>query len=190
MGKELNNEVVLLYKRLSRDIDDQSRSISVKKCNDYIEDLESLKDDIYDEGYEWIENFSDIEFIEEHNIFLGSATKDEIYETAEEVREQLDRLLGKLGIDITEKQSSQIQHSPNPITINFSPIMNQQVETSSNVNLNIQIEKLVKEFNAECEKVIPNKTRLNKILDKVRAIGPFAAPIAQKMIEKLAEFIF
>ncbi len=190
MTEELKNEARLLYNRLSRDINDNSKKISTKKCNDYIEDLESLKEDLDNEGYEWIENLSDIEYFEEPNLFIPEASKEEIYDALEEAIAQLERILMKLGIDVTEKRFFQTQPINNPVTINFSPTMNQHVNTSANINFDIQVRNLVEEFNEEYKKFIPNKTKLNKIIDKLKAIGPYAAPVVEKLIEKMAGALF
>lgn len=183
---DLKNKALILYKRVNRDL---NRNISPSKCNGHIEDLDNLKDDLYDSGYDWIDDYSEIETVDEEGFFSDDADEDEIQDALEEVEGQLDRLLGRLGVDITEPESGPNQ---TPITVNISPTMTQNVEASAsaNVNIQMQIDKLVKEFDEESNRIIPDKNKLQKIIDKLKTLGPIAAPVAQKLAERLSEMFF
>lgn len=190
--EKLYNKMTILLKRVSRDLD---KNISPKKCNDYIDDLELLKDELYDFDYDWIEDYEEVEGVEEPGMLSDGADKDEIHEALEEVYDQLERILGRLGVDTSEHYDAKQPSGNMPsITVNVSPKMTQHVETSANAQVNVEIkqkvERLVREFEEEYQKPFPDKSRLKSIIEKLKIIGPYAAPFVKKLSHLLGELFF
>jgi len=188
--ESLKKKALILFKRLSRDIN-SGKHISPSKCNDYIDDLESLQEKLYDSGCNWIEDYPEIDHVEEPGMFSDGADDDQIGESLEEVKDQLDRMLGELGIDATESNSHSPTSNVAPVTIINSPTISQHAEITANTNIQLEISRLEEEFNKEAEKIIPNKTKLQNIIDKLKKLGPIALPVVQRLTERLADmFLF
>ena len=203
ISENLKRKAIILYKRVSRDVTG-SKQISVYKCNDYIKDIESLKDELYDSGSDWVEDFAEIENLEEPDGFFSGADEEAIEEVLQEVEEQLDRILGNLGIALSEMAATSTSFPSSPVTVihnnpiinqhaNISPTISQYASSSSSsqADIHIEIKRLEEEFHKESDKLIPNKSKLQNIIDKLKKLGPIAMPIVKKLSEKLADmFLF
>jgi hypothetical protein len=181
-----------LHKRILKEM---NKSTSPKKCNEHVEDLELIKKELYDNDYEWIYNYETVYEVSEPGFFSDGADETEIHETLEEAANQLDRMLGYMGYDMAEilerPDVKQPSKSISPININFSPNMTQHVESSADATVNIEIkqevERLAKEFEKESKRMFPNRSRLEKIIETLKTLGPYAAPYVKQFTDMLGK---
>jgi uncharacterized protein YoxC len=160
-GNPLINKAKLLYKRINKTTD-----LDENKCNDFIEDLNEIKDGLDELGYNWIEDFKDIE--EVSGGILGISEED-IQESFEEVERQSERILHKLGIDMDDINSK--KETTHPV-IN---VIQQQHQTAS-ASADVDIQFLVQELKEEINKTTPDKSKIKSILQKALSVGGQYAP--------------
>lgn len=158
MDDEQIGRIKLLFKRVNRDLE---RDISLDKINEFTDELEDIKDALSAQGYDWIDEFKPIEYLDE------DVVDEDIEDALNECHEQLERILARLGIDAEEVVNPKsVQYAPPQsaiITINQIQAQNQNL--SSNVNI------LLEEFKKESTQPNPNKSKMRKILDKLREEG-------------------
>ncbi len=189
MEKEkLKKKTHMLYNRVYRDIN-SGRTISLNKCNNYVYSLESLKDDLEDSGFDFNGVYEEIENVE-LDIIDDEVDDEIIQETMEDIEEQLERILEEFGIDVTEgpSSSSSPNHQPIHVTVSptISPTISAEATAKANIDIKMEIKKLEDEFNKEAERMFPNKTKLQKIINNLKEYGHIALPVVQKLTEKLA----
>jgi len=166
----LKKRAMILLKNLEKE-----EEIQLKKCNNYIDDLEDIKKELYDFGYEWTEDLDELENLEDG--FFNSVEDEEMDEALDEVEAQLKRILTKLGVDFHEKSSN----SQNP-QINFSPTIIQSQSQYQYQSQSINFEELVEEFKQEAKKPLPNKSKLRKIGEEILKYGKEYSPQLLKVI--------
>ena len=159
------------------------KSIDETKCNNYIQDLDEIKDALIELDYYWVEDFDEIE--EVYGGFLsGEASEEDIQDAIEEVRMQSERLLEKLGIDPEDILTSK-KETPTPL-INISPTFTQQQTTQISTQIDIDMGNLVKEFETELSKPHLDKSKLKSMLETLLKHGIKFAP---KIIEIIIRYI-
>jgi len=184
--KKLCNRIKALHSRIIRDM---NKNISPKKCNEYVEDIELLKKEMYYNDYEWIDNYESVEEVSEGGFFLDTADESEIHVTLEKTASQLERMLSYMGIDISEHPNVNQSNDNIPsINIYNTPTAIASANTQVSVEVKQKVDRLVKEFEEESRKVFPNKSKLNRIVDTLKNLGPYAAPFVTKFTEHLGKF--
>ncbi len=180
------DRIKVLYKRISRDLD---KRISSKKCNEYINDFDSIKEDIYESENDWIEDYEDIYEVSEEGFFSEGASDDEIVSVLKEILNQSERILSRFGVDIYEDRKNH-PHTQ-PINIHFSPNMTQNVNSSANAQASAEIkqevDRLVREFQEESKRIVPNRSKLKSIVETLKTLGPYAAPYVIKFTDWLGK---
>ena len=88
----------VLFRRLSGEL---KKGIDETKCNNYIQDLEEIKESLYKFDYYWIEDFDVIEEVSA-GLFSDEAPEEIIQDAVDSVRIQSERLLEKLGMDLKD----------------------------------------------------------------------------------------
>jgi hypothetical protein len=169
---KMYEKVKLLHKQISK------KSITLAKCNNYIEVLDDIKNRIckISSKYEdWIEGFSDIEISES---YFEDITEEEIYEVVEEIENQLQLIALKFNIDLDEKVSSESDKQ----NVYFQNI-NAQAQFQTQKMSYTQIQEITNEFDRELNKPNPDKNKLVNILKRI------AIPGATKALEKIVEII-
>lgn len=145
--------------------------------NGYIEDINRIKEDIYDNDEEWIDDFEELTFLEKDD-FGDSPSKKEISNSAYQAFKQLERILTNLGIDIDEISISQtnvisashtLAHASPQTIVQVSPHMYQSQTTDVSIHVNMQI--LIKEFEKEINQPFPDKSKLKSIMEKIKDFG-------------------
>ncbi len=183
----LKRKAQILHNRLRRDLQ-KDGAISLSKCNGYVNEFESLKESLYDAGHDWVDDCSEIDALEE-DFISGEVTDDEIQDKLEEIEEQLERALTEFGVDTTKSEQAASSHlsasTYSPVTIINAPVMSQHAEANANVNVNLEIKQLEREFEQESKKILPNRTKMESIIEKIKTYGPVAVPVVAKLIEKL-----
>ncbi len=155
--EELKNRARILFKKLKKDLD---KEITLKICNKYVDAIEDLKEDLDELDYSWVDKFDEIYEVTT-SFWSGEASEKEIKETIEEISEQLEGILIKLGIDIEEPLD--IKKDKENITINVS----QSQQQSQSVNIDVKIEKLSTELTEELKKKSPDESNLKKIIGQI-----------------------
>ena len=182
----LCKSIKLLYTRISRDL---NKNISPKKCNDYVHDLESLKDEIYDLDYDWIEDYEEVEEVNERGFFSDDADETEIHETLEETLGQLDRMHYHMGIDVSDYSDVNRNNGNIPsININVSPTVTASANSQVSMEVKQEVDRLVKDFEEEYQRPFPDKSKLEKIIKTLNTLGPYAITFVSKLtglLEKL-----
>ena len=183
MNQKLKDKISLFYKRLDKE---KGSNISISKCNGFIEDFKDLKEKMYDSGYDWIEDFNEIEELSS-DFFDGDPTDEDVEDAMEEIHEQLSRIMYKLGINLEAQIGSMASASSNvnsPINIHVNPTFQQSQQQSQSVEVNIEINLLVKEFEKEISKPYPDKSKIKNIAEKVLEQGKQFAPQILNLIIK------
>jgi len=158
------NQIRALYNKLKEvDID----NLSVKKCNGYIQHLEYIKELLYKIGENWVEDMEEV--YEVATDIFGKVNKEDLEEVVEEVLDQIDLMMTRLGIEEDEKAKEHVSSSPN-MNIQISPKFSQNQTT--NVSIETQASNLYQEFEKELSKPNPDKLRLRDIVkDIIKLLG-------------------
>ena len=185
------NKIRMLYRRVNRD----KKSSSPEKCNNYIYELEKLKDELFDLDLEWIENYDEVDEVDEEGFLSDGAEKDEILEALNEVSDQLEQIACHMEFDIFSQTTAYGMTGNIPsVNINFNPQMTQNVDVSSNAQINMEIKQkvdnLVREFEKEFQKSLPDKSKLKKIIEKLKPLGKYAAPFVEEFSRRIGGFFF
>jgi hypothetical protein len=135
-------------------------NIRITKCNGYIQQLEYIKDLLYQIGYEWVEDMEEIEEAEE-NMF-GEIDQEAVMEVMEQVFEQADLIMTRLGLE--EEELTKLNSLKNlPMNISINPTFSQ----NTNISISNKINNLYQEFEKELNKSSLNKPKLLEIVHTI-----------------------
>lgn len=174
MMENIKKRAQILYKRFGKDL---KVTMNADTCNQYTDDIERIKEDLYEQDEEWANELEELPVLEE-DFFEGPPSRKEITNTAYKSYKQLERILTNLGIDIDEVESpkinttatsnNMIQASPQTI-IHVSPNMYQS--QSTNVSVNVNVYTLIKEFEEEISRSYPDKSKLKSMMEQILKFG-------------------
>lgn len=180
--KQTFEKVQVLYKRVSKE---SERGLTESECNHYISCLEDLKDELNDLGFDWIEDYEEIEEVS-GGFFGGDASEEDIEEATEHLISQLEHILEKMGLDPDEVLNPKKENAP--ISVQVNPVFTQTQSQVTNILNNNQIFELLREFEKEISKSNPNKGRLQSITETLLNNWGVAVPVVEvflKLIEKI-----
>ena len=173
---DLKKRTTILFKRLKGDIN--TKKINQDICNNYVNSLSEIKEELYDCEQYWIKNFDDI--YEPSGGLFSDPSKQDIKKVMEESLDQFENILIKLGIDPDEIFEIK-KEQQSGININVSPSFSQSQSQYQSIN----IDNLLKEFEEELKKPKPDKPKLRSIMEKVLEYGKEYAP---KLIKLLLDY--
>ena len=105
----LRKRVIIILKNLERDMEIE---IDIEDCNNYIKKLSEIKDKLYNKGEEWVEEFDELEELDEDDKIY----RDDIEHWIYKVQYQLKQILKYLDDDekkkITSKKGTQKNTRP------------------------------------------------------------------------------
>lgn len=101
--QELKKQVLALFKNVSNDL---NKEVSHKSCNCYINKLEALKEQLNNEGLDWVEDYDELETVDEQSDLFDGTDEDEIQNSMEEVHSQLESILSDLGVEDNKSETS------------------------------------------------------------------------------------
>jgi hypothetical protein len=162
MSKDsLKKQITILLKKLQKEED-----LDIDTCNGYIDDLNEIKEELSDSGYEWVDKLKDIESL---GGWLMEVSARDIEKTLDEIKKQLEKIFIKLGGDPEELESkreiiSQI-NNPAPISINLNQMQQQYQNQYQFQETNVEI--LKKELEEELNKRRPDEDRVKNILKNI-----------------------
>lgn len=156
---DTKNKIRVLSKKLKKENID---SLSITKCNGYVKQLEYLKKILSGIGDDWVEDLEEIYEVE--GSMLGLVRNDDLEEAIEQVSEQIDLIMTRLGIEEDENPKESAINSP-PMNININPNFSQN--QSINVSVKTQVNNLYQEFEKELGKSNPNKLKLKEIVKAI-----------------------
>lgn len=170
--ENIKKRAKILYKRLGND---SKGTIDIDTLNQYTEDIERIKDDLYTQDEEWANELEELPVLEE-DFFGDPPPRKEIVNTTYKAYKQLERILRNLGIDMDEVESpkinttatSMLQASPQTV-IHVSPNMYQS--QSTNVSVSVNVYTLIKEFEEEISRSYPDKSKLKSMMEQILKFG-------------------
>ena len=131
-----------------------------------------------------------IDELELPGFLSDGADSEEISEALEEVYDQLDRLQGHLSLDTIDQAHSTQSGAPSiNVHLNQAIVQNASASATAQINIKLKVDQLVKEFEDEYQKIMPNKSKLQSIIDKLKTLGPIAAPFAAEFASRIASML-
>lgn len=166
--ENLKKRTQILFKKIQKE-----EEIDEEICDDYVDDLEELKEDLLNNDQYWVNN---LPYINKVGGILR-ADDEEIEETMDKIERQLDRILTKLGIDSDEDGKKRTSQG---INIQVNPSFSQSQSQMQYQSVNIDV--LIKEFEEELKKPQPDKSKLRNIIEKILEFGKEYSPRILKLI--------
>ena len=144
---------------------------------------------LYDEEFEWVEDYHVIEEVLDDDEFDSVS---EVVETLEIVRDQLSRIISDLRSEVVENSQSQSSLILNRLQ-KHSKIAKAKANKDLREDNKIkrEINSLVKEFNDEAGKDKQSKAELIRIKDAVKRLGSTdAVSVAGRLTRKITDLFY
>ncbi len=157
------------------------------RANDLWQQHEDLKTELFEDGFDWVEDFEELDSLED---FWSDPDEEDIDHLLTRIREQLEGVLERLGVDpagvIKGKDSGDSENKVGMTNITFSPNMVQNMSASFDVNVSVEISHLLNDFERELDLESPDKSKLVRIKDTLVQLGaPAVVPIVDMLIKRL-----